>query len=353
MLIKNLYLENFRLFDQVKLTLTGSCIIFGKNGSGKTSILEALEVLLSGKSFRQRNLKKCISTNKGKFRIALKALVEGSELNIMAKKHYTGRLETSRKLDEQPLKLKNSPHYSLITAKILRMIEGEAELRRDFFNKIMFHVEPGTKELHSNYLKVLYNRNKLLKKNSYKELAIWTDRLEQTGTDLSKKQEVFFNAFTKHLTDYFLGLDLNGDLEILRSFNLNFSPGWNGLSLKNSIEENLEKDKILGFTYSGPHRLDLNYKIQTSSASSILSRGQQKLLILLIFLSVNTFIKLKLRPPSVLLVDDFASELDIANLSFFLEQVFTSDCQVILTAIDKEKDKLNNEILDNFQQINL
>ena len=117
MLIKNLYLENFRLFEQTKLTLKGSCIIFGKNGSGKTSILEAFEVLLSGKSFRQRDLRKCISKRGNKFRIALKAILEGAELKIIAKKSCTDRLETSRRLDEKPLKLKNSPFTSFITAK--------------------------------------------------------------------------------------------------------------------------------------------------------------------------------------------------------------------------------------------
>ena len=233
------------------------------------------------------------------------------------------------------------------------MIEGSAELRRDFLNKIMFHVEPETKELHSTYLKALHNRNKLLKKSSYKELTIWTDRLEQLGTALSKKQEVFFDIFAKHLKHYFLELDLNDDLKILRDFNIKFSSGWKGSSLKNSIEGSLVKDKILGFTSAGPHRLDLIYKIQKNSASSILSRGQQKLLILLIFLSICSFLKLKSKPPPALLIDDFASELDLANLSFFLKQVLASDCQVILTAIDKEKDKLNKEILSNFQQINL
>ncbi len=353
MLIKNLYLENFRLFNQTKLTLKGSCIIFGKNGSGKTSILEALEVLLSGKSFRQRDLKKCISKRRKKFRIALRAMLEGVELRIIAKKSCTDRLETNRRLDEKPLKLKNSPYFSFLTAKTLRMIEGEAELRRDFFNKIMFHVEPETKALHANYLKALHNRNKLLKKEFSKELTIWTERLEQSGAALSKKQEVFFDIFTKHLEDYFLGLDLNDDLKIFRNFKVKFSPGWKGSSLKNSIDDSFMKDKILGFTSAGPHRLDLIYKIETNSASSILSRGQQKLLILLIYLSISSFLKLTTKLPPVLLIDDFASELDLANLSFFLKQVLASDCQVILTAIDKEKDKLNKEVLSNFQQINL
>jgi hypothetical protein len=61
---------------------------------------------------------------------------------------------------------------------------------------------------------------------------------------------------------------------------------------------------------------------------------------------------LRLRLPGSLR-QELASELDLANLSFFLKQVLASDCQVILTAIDKEKDKINREILSNFQQINL
>ena len=143
MSIDKVFLKNFRPFSDLRVDLSNkNLLLTGANGTGKTSVLEAINVLITGKSFKTRDLKDCIKEKSKGFLVDLEITRDKSNFKIRAEKELNKRITRKSKAGDYSVSKKDLPVVQFIQAKDLRMIEGETELRRDFFNKAMFHVEP-------------------------------------------------------------------------------------------------------------------------------------------------------------------------------------------------------------------
>ena len=351
MFLSQIYLKHFRLFDELNLKLSKKTVLSGANGSGKTTVLEAVNILLEGSSHRTNDNSECITEGKGGFKLGLKGELGSKTIILKATKTLNSRIAFERKKGVLDTEKKDLPVAINILASQLRMIEGEPELRRDFFNKTMFHVEHGSKKAYQEYHKALVQRNRALKgRLPEKELSIWTERLKQTGAILNENHNSFFYKLSKSLTYSFKEKNLEKNLPFLKDIEINFYPGWSReKELESLLHENLNKDRAIGFTSSGPHRFDLNIRIRKKMAKSILSRGQQKLLILLIFLNTESLIIKENKGGTIFLIDDIASEMDKFNLEKVLEEIALMKSQTILTTIIENR----SDILRKFKQINL
>jgi DNA replication and repair protein RecF len=119
-----------------------------------------------------------------------------------------------------------------------------------------------------------------------------------------------------------------------KEISINYDKGWKD-NLLDELRESFVKDQARGFTSLGPQTSDLRVKIKKQDSGNILSRGEQKLLILLIYLF---FIKAynDLRPnKTILLLDDLPSELDKKNLDLALSLLQDADCQLFITSLEK------------------
>ena len=133
-----------------------------------------------------------------------------------------------------------------------------------------------------------------------------------------------------------------------------FSKGWErSKKLEESLMESLERDMALGYTSKGPHRMDYTFTVENKKASSNLSRGQLKILILLVFLSSIKLLKDLIDTEILLMIDDLGSELDLNNLTSIVMKILESDNQVILTGIDGEEMHKSLKKMTNFTQINI
>ena len=353
MSIARLFIKNFRLFKTLDLDLNKKdLLIIGPNGSGKTSILEAINLLISRKSMRTRDLRECIKEGSEGFSLGLEIKNEDEVLTIKAAKQVNKRISIKTKLGNIPANKSNLPVIQFIQAKDLRMIEGETELRRDFFNKTMFHVEHSSKIDFKNYKKALNQRNISLKRKiSEKELKAWNEVLVETGSILAEKQKSFFeNVFKKSMEEK----RKNGVAKeaFLNHIKVAFNRGWpEGLSFSKALMESGEKDRALGYTSVGPHRLDFKYFINNKLAKSFLSRGQQKLLIILSFFRFNDILMAKNTAGVVYLIDDVTSELDQDNLAIVLEQAVDLRAQLLITAIKGKSLSNMTPFLDKFRQL--
>ena len=353
MSIARLFIKNFRLFKTLDLDLNKKdLLIIGPNGSGKTSILEAINLLISRKSIRTRDLKECIKEGSEGFSLGLEIKNEDEVLTIKAAKQVNKRVSIKTKLGNIPANKSNLPIIQFIQAKDLRMIEGETELRRDFFNKTMFHVEHSSKNDFKNYKKALNQRNISLKRKiSERELKAWNEVLVETGSILAEKQKSFFeNVFKNSMEEK----RKNGVAKeaFLNHIKVAFNRGWpEGLSFSEALMESGEKDRALGYTSIGPHRLDFKYSINNKLAKSFLSRGQQKLLIILSFFRFNDILMAKNTAGVVYLIDDITSELDQENLAIVLEQAVELRAQLLITAIKGKSLSNMTPFLDKFRQL--
>ena len=354
--LQRLQLKNFRLFQDNLFTFSDKTnLILGENGSGKTSILESITILFLGSSFRTKETKECINFSKNSFSIRGKGTLDSNELELSVKNGLNKRINSSRKIDGAPVKKEDLYFLQIVMAKNLRMIEGEPEIRRDYFHELMFHVKPTTKKLYSDYQRALKQRNKCLKKNLNKsELSIWSKELAELGLALSLEQYSFFKSFKKYNIQSIEEIVKSGKFSFLDNLNVTFSKGWErSKKLQESFRDSLDKDRAIGYTSKGPHRMDITFQVNNKKASSNLSRGQLKILILLIFLTNIKLIKQITQRETLLMIDDLGSELDVKNLRSLIEQIILSENQIVLTGIEGEEMHQSIKKLTNFTQINL
>ena len=356
MLIKSLYLENFRLFETKKIELSQEkTLILGENGTGKTSILESLEILFSGKSFRSKNSTDCIKQGRDFFKLDAAGTLFNKELRLSTSKTNTGRISTRRMLATKKLTVSERPLLQIVLAKHLRMIEGEPDLRRDFMNGLMFHVKPEVSKLHNKYNKALSQRNRALRKKlPIDELATWTDQLIDLGMLLSKEQYNFFQDFKKYSLVYISKVVASEGLTFLHNTNMHFISGWDTKkTMVKAYQDSLPKDMVLGYTTQGPHRQDFVFSVDKKSASNNLSRGQSKILIILLFLSSYEVLRNLSEGECLLLIDDITSELDEKNINIILKLLAEAKNQVVITAIAGSYiDKISHK-LKEFKRINI
>ena len=218
----------------------------------------------------------------------------------------------------------------------------------------MFHVEPKADDEYRLYKKTLSQRNMALKrKASEKELKIWNKALIEIGNTLEDTQKRFFEIFFKGTLEK-RREEKKGNPEFLSTIKIHLNKGWPAdLSFGDAIEKSSQKDRALGYTSLGPHRLDIMFYTESKLAKSVLSRGQQKLLILLIFFYFNDVLKSQIEAEIIYLIDDITSELDQENLEIVLEEALALKSQLLITAIDGKNTDNFAPFLDKFTQLNL
>ena len=336
MTIDQVGLFNFRLFSNRSFDLRpGINLIKGKNGSGKSSLLEALNIAYGGGSFRTSNLVNCINSQDSSFNISITEKLSTGDLKSEVFKHQDKRVVFTKLFNK--VKTKNSFNKLvpvIINDKSFGLIEGEPVLRRDFLNNLLFHVKPEAKKNFNLFIKSLKQRNRCLKDAMENNtLDLWTRAVILHGVIHSQEQYKLFAKFKELLEKRVNLVSKENNLSFLEGFSVTYLSGWGkGKSLKDELVLCLKKDKITGRTSFGPHRADLVFRINKKLATNILSRGQLKLLIILIFLSFQSFIKENANLGSLLMIDDLGSELDINNLKIALNQILINKYQALITS---------------------
>ncbi len=327
MSISQLSLTDFRNLKSTTLAFHSTInLISGDNGSGKTSLLEAIHVLCHGSSFRSHHLKKAITHNKNSF------LLFGRFEDYKA-----GISKTNNKLeiriDSETIKkrsvLVNKTPINIINADSLELINGPPQKRRQYIDWSLFHVEQTYNEHWIKYRHALKQRNKLLKqKKDLLLLDYWDEHLVQAAVILQQYRIKYCDEI-KRLLDYDLS-DLLSDIEI----SISYQKGWNdSLSLKEALVKDRERDTRAGFTHSGVHRDNLIILSNGLPATEVLSRGQLKRASLSLLLAALKLVKNNKRKV-ILLIDDLQAELDRAAQNNVYKSLLSIDLQLFITSID-------------------
>ena len=335
MLIRRLRLDAFRRFGSAEVEFQpGFNLITGDNGSGKTSLLEALHLLAHGRSFRGR-------VRDGLIRLgdaALQVYVEwetGEGVAHRAGLRHGGSAWQAR-LDGEEVRQLGTLCEALAVVTFEpgshALVDGTSEVRRRYLDWGMFHVEHGFMPEWRRYARALKQRNSLLRQGGGgSQLDAWEAELAQAGERLTQLREAYVASLQPHLARILPVL-----LPAAGEITLTLQPGWKRqeLELADALLLGRDRDLALGHTSLGPHRADLRIALRDLPGREGLSRGQGKQLALALLLAQAAHLAEACGEWPVLQLDDLGSELDRQHQQRVLEVLAGSGAQVLVTGTE-------------------
>lgn len=329
--ILKLQVQNLRSHTAYVISFSpGVTIITGANGSGKTSLLEAIYVTLQGSSFKGSDtdmLRKDtdwwrIDTT---FEDLSTRVVKFDPAKATSRKQFTIDDKTTARI---PVKLKYP--VVLFEPEDLRLLHGSPARRRQFIDRFISQLHPLYGPSLRKYDRALKQRNNLLK-SAYihdDELFAWNIALAEHGAFIIEQRIAFIEQLNRNLNQLYQDIAGTND-----EVSIHYSHTFVGdikQKLLNELHSHLERDRYLGNTSVGPHRHDVIFQINNSPALSIASRGEARTIVLALkFLEVAIIEQLIDKRP-IILLDDVFSELDATR-----QQLLTSQLkghQIIITS---------------------
>lgn len=309
-------------------------VLYGVNGSGKTSVLEAIHLLALARSFRSSRLQPIIQHEQQACTVF--AQVEQGDdnpCNIGISRNRQSELQI--KINGQNVRsvaqLAQTLPLQLINPDSFRLLEGSPKIRRQFLDWGVFHVEQKFLEAWQRLQTSLKQRNSLLRHATIDPvlLSSWDHELCQASNAL----DAYRRLYIQQLKPVFEKV-LSRLIEV-PSLTLSYYRGWDKeKDLQEVLTHSLERDRTLGYTQSGPQRADLRLRVGKNNAVDILSRGQQKLVVCALRIAQGYLLGQVHRQQCVYLVDDLPSELDQEHRLALCKLLEDLNCQVFITCVD-------------------
>ena len=337
--ITKLNITSLRNLAQVTLLpSTGFNLIYGENGSGKTSLLEAIYLLGRAKTFRSSSKSPIIQEGSEACAVYA-ALDEGSNLGFSRDRAGNQQIRLNGQNANNSAELAQSLPLQLFNSDAFKILEGGPGVRRGFLDWGVFHVEQRFITHWRQAQRALQNRNSLLKKKSVAqaELKPWTAEFCRHAEEVHRFRKEYMVRFEAGLSN------MLEEMLPIRGFSLKYTKGWDN-DLEIVFGQSLDKDLRYGHTLAGPHRADLKIQIGNEPASEHLSRGQQKLLVIAMKLTQAALLKMQTDKHCVFLLDDLPAELDGANREKLFGILAKLGEQAFITGIERQ------QLLDSAQE---
>lgn len=345
MRVEELHFENYRnLKDNGILPSDKVNVIYGENANGKTNLLEAIWLFCGGHSFRGSKENELIQFDKDFFRLRMRffSCEREQEAEIVFDKN-----KKSVKINGVD---KNSSSYLtevfsavVFSPEHLDLIKRGPNIRRKFLDAAICQHRIRYASMLSKYNQIINQRNALLK-DIYKHkelkdtLSIWDDSLTTVGAQILKERFDYLRKLREPAKIYHQGIscdkeNLDIDYVCTAKADENDSIGVIQDKLSEAFRASRHEDYHTGYTSTGPHRDDLDIKINGISARRFASQGQQRSAVLSMKLSEAELLYGKNEERPVILLDDVLSELDNRRQDFLLNKV--EDYQVFVTCCEE------------------
>lgn len=333
MAISRLIVQDFRNLNAVDLEFdSGFNFLVGNNGSGKTSLLEALFYLAHGRSFKSSVATRIISYEKPFFTLHGKVQESQHQWSVGLQKPRQGN--SLMKINgEEATKLADLAHLlpmQVITPEGLTLLNGGPSYKRAFLDWGLFHHQSTFYTIWAKLNRVLKQRNAALQQvRHYAQLEGWDKELVKLAYQVSQWRQNYSEELKVAIEEschLFLP-----EIEITMSFH----QGWDSsIEFGDLLKQNFERDQRLGYTFSGPQKADFRFRANGLPVEDVLSRGQLKLLMCALRLAQGEHLMQQKQRHCIFLIDDFASELDQYKRALLAERLQKSQSQVFVTAID-------------------
>lgn len=333
MRLRRITLRNFRNVGFATLELAGARqFLVGRNGQGKTNLLEAAGFVTALRSFRTNDHRLLIGHGKdcaalsfalehereGEARVNLTLRPDGKEVwceqtRVTKLAEYLGRFPTV-----------------VFSSQDMQLVRGSPVLRRRWLDLTLAAIDPAYLRSLQTATRALAERNALLKagQGSDAELGAFESALAPAAADLIARRTAGVAELGRRLVEFYA--KLSGEAEPAA---LEYEPNFaepSADALRARLESGRERDRRFRSTLAGPHRDDIAFRVRKTAARDFASEGQQRSLVLSLRLAQAAWFRERTGVNPVLLADDVLGELDPGRRSRFWAAV-DADSQVIAT----------------------
>ncbi len=375
-MITSLKISNIRNLTQLNLSPSRCNVIIGKNGSGKTSLLESLFLLSRGKSFRTHQPKRYIQhhTQAG---TVFARFDDDTTLAIQKQADASTLLKLNGDTVRTQSQMTQYMPTLLIDPSTMDVLEQGSASRRQLLDWLAFHVKQGFYPQWLAYQRILKQRNSLLKQshslsNQHRQqIEAWDVGLATHANLIHHYRQQVFEEWLPHFDNSLTSLLPHYAHQLSVSYHAGFDTE---IPLNQTLSERLAQDLQQGYTRVGCHRADIHvhWKDEGDKASgqanlkeqavNILSRGEKKLLITALRLSQLPLLQNKKQDKKlegktqqnqnvqhtkmaevshetsvpIVLLDDITAELDDNAIQVLLTALAGLPCQVFITSLSEE-----------------
>ena len=308
----------------------GHNLIYGANGAGKTSILEAVAYLGRARSFRAAGNRELVRHGQEDFVLFGRAVSENREVTLGVRNGRSGLdIHMNGEKNQSVASLAEALPLQVVDPDVHNLVAGGPEGRRRYIDWIAFHVEQGYLEGWRRFRRALKQRNAALRETTARgTLTGWNEELSNLG--------IAVDATRRRMIDIVGPMFEEFGKTLLRSpVSFEYLQGWSAnKTLHEALADAIDRDLQFAGTQVGPHRADLKVNVEDRRARKLVSRGQQKLLACAMILAATKVVQTHIEKPLLLLLDDPAAELDRDAIVRLMRCVERLGSQVVATVLD-------------------
>lgn len=338
MIVTRLTLRDFRSYEGADVRLgPGLTVIAGRNGAGKTNLLEAVYFACTGRSCRTSNEREVVRFGAQLTRLELRCedALGRHEISVGFKPGEPKRLRADGAPVDNLTGVEARPLVAVFLPDRLELVLGAPALRRAHLDQVVAALWPGRAGTRKAYAAALAQRNALLSairagRAGRGSLPAWDAELARHGVALMADRAATVERLRPRFAEHAAGLGLEGAAE------LQYRPrskAQDAETLAAELAERVESDLERGFTGHGPHRDDLSFKREGRELRAYGSRGQQRLGLLALLLAEREELAAERGAAPLLLLDDVMSELD-ATRRERLTTLLRRDGQAVITTTE-------------------
>lgn len=315
MVISSIQLQNFRSYTDAEYSFDAqTTIITGKNGVGKTNLLEAIYVLLQGGSFRalDRDLLRYESEW-----WRLDGVIDGRQRQVRYQTHKTPSKQIIINEKAKRFSFADKCPVVLFEPNDLLFVSGSPSRRRSVVDSMLSQLSHDYKTMITRYERIVLQRNNALKQHHRHHLEqqlrdmlfVWDVSLARYAEKIGAERAAFIERINTLLPFYYA--QISGEThDVLLRDDCSLSRALNQSAIMEFFERNIQRDIERRTTNTGPHRDDFTFILSNNDAKISASRGENRSLLLSLKLAYRDIVAQKFETQPLLLLDDVFSELD-------------------------------------------